>query len=181
MLEHFHAGDDVEALRLFEREILGADLSVCDLEAAFEQVQLRDLERLVGKIDSGDARSARSHAFGKNAAAAAHVEHAPAVERGMRVDPIDAQRIDVVQRFEFAVGIPPAVRELAEFLDLGRIDVDAHGLLLEPFPPVKRARLQVRFVQTGEAPGLEHSAAGDPHVHSRRVAPAQYTRWDTGW
>ncbi len=45
------------------------------------------------------------------------------------IDPAQAQRVDLVQRLEFAVRIPPAVGELAEFLELQRIDVDVMLML----------------------------------------------------
>ena len=41
----------------------------------------------------------------------------------VRVDPVEPQRIDLVQRPEFAFRIPPAMRELAEFSQLVGIGV----------------------------------------------------------
>ena len=92
-------------------------------EPAFLQVQLRHLQRLVRHVDAGDLGAAARHRFGEDAAAAADVEHALAGERGAAVDPVEAQRIDLVQRTELAVRVPPARGELAEFLELGRVGV----------------------------------------------------------
>jgi hypothetical protein len=56
-------------------------------------------------------------------AAAAHIQHVFAVDVGVLVNPASAQRIDVVERFEFAIGVPPAGRQLLEFGDFISIDV----------------------------------------------------------
>jgi hypothetical protein len=61
-----------------------------------------------------------------DAAAAADVENAFALQRSQLVDPLEAQRVDRVQRCELAVGIPPAVSKVAEFAQFLRIDV-GHG------------------------------------------------------
>ena len=44
----------------------------------------------------------------------------------MRVDPVQAQRVDLVQRPELAFRVPPAVGELAELGQFARIGVDGH-------------------------------------------------------
>ena len=124
VLEHFHAGHHVVAARLLARQLLHGDLAIGDLLAALQQVQLRHLEGLVGQIDPGHLGAARGHALRQDAAAAAHVQHTLACQGAVPVDPVEPQRIDLVQRPELAVGIPPAVRELAEFLQLLRIDVE---------------------------------------------------------
>jgi hypothetical protein len=41
----------------------------------------------------------------------------------MAVDPVQAQRVDVVQRPELALGVPPAVGEFSELLQLCGIGV----------------------------------------------------------
>jgi hypothetical protein len=41
----------------------------------------------------------------------------------MLVNPASAQRIDVVKRFEFAVGVPPAGRQFLKFGDFISVDV----------------------------------------------------------
>jgi hypothetical protein len=54
----------------------------------------------------------------------------------MAIDPFQAQRIDLVQRPELALRVPPAVGELAEFLQLGRVGV--HAPILETKTPPER-------------------------------------------
>ena len=86
-------------------------------------MQLRDLERLFGEVDARHRGAQPRHRLGEDAAAAAHVEHALARERREAVDPGEAQRVELVQRPELALRVPPAVRELAEFGELGGIGV----------------------------------------------------------
>src|SRR6185436_8202059 len=78
---------------------------------------------------AGDARAAARHALGENAAAAADVEHVLARERRVALDPFQAQRIDLVQRPELALRVPPARGEAAEFLELGGVRVHHAGIL----------------------------------------------------
>jgi hypothetical protein len=49
------------------------------------------------------------HALGEDAAAAADVEHALAKQAAALVgDPVKAHRVDLMQRLEFALHVPPA-------------------------------------------------------------------------
>ena len=77
----------------------------------------------------------RAIASDEDAAAAADVEHALARERREAVDPGEAQRIELVQRPELALRVPPAVRELAELRELGRIGVLLCGCHKQKAPP----------------------------------------------
>jgi hypothetical protein len=63
------------------------------------------------------------HCLAEQAATAAHIQHVFAFDVGVLVNPASAQRIDVVERFEFAVGVPPTGRQLLEFGDFISIDV----------------------------------------------------------
>src|SRR5690606_36638179 len=45
-------------------------------------------------------------------------------QRRQAVDPAQAQRIDLVQGPEFAVGIPPAMGQFGELGQLGRVGID---------------------------------------------------------
>ena len=62
-------------------------------QAAFEQVQARDAQRLVRKIDAGDLGAALRHALGEDAAAAADVEDALAGE------PVEVDEAEQVVQF----------------------------------------------------------------------------------
>jgi len=46
----------------------------------------------------------------------------------MFVDPVQTQRIDIVQRLEFAIRIPPAMGEFAKFVEFCTVGVE-HDVL----------------------------------------------------
>ena len=77
-------------------------------------MQLGDAQAFLAKVDARHLGAAPRHRLGEDAAAAADVEHLLAGEAGGAVDPFQAQRVDLVQRPELALRVPPAVRELAE-------------------------------------------------------------------
>src|SRR5262249_16180222 len=71
----------------------------------------------LAEVDSRHLGATARHRLGEDAAAAADVEHLLAGEASGSVDPFQAQRVDLVQRPELALRVPPAVRELREFLE----------------------------------------------------------------
>src|SRR5439155_13521894 len=103
--------------------VFGGGALVSHLCLALQQVQLGDAQRFLGEVDARDLGAAAGHRLGEDAPAAAHVEHPLAAEARALVDPVEAQRIDVVQRAELALRVPPAMGELAEFLQLCRVGV----------------------------------------------------------
>src|SRR4051794_291041 len=96
-------------------------------------MQLRDTQAFLAEVDAGDLGAAARHRLGEDAAAAADVEHLLAGEAGGAVDPFQAQRVDLVQRPEFALGVPPAVCELRKLLELCGVGV--HAPILETKNP----------------------------------------------
>src|SRR6266853_3095533 len=86
-------------------------------------MQLRDLQRLFGKVDAFHARPATRHGFGQDTAAAADVERGFPREFSDAGYPVQAQRVDLVERLELALRIPPAVRERAEFFQFPGVGV----------------------------------------------------------
>ena len=129
MLQHLHAGDDVEAARCLGSERLGGDQPVVDRGPGLELVQAGDAQRLVGEVDAGDRGPAPGHRFGEDAAAAADVDDPLAGEAAdRRLDPPEPQRIDLVQRAEHrAPGIPPVMRERRELGEFAAIEVAGAG------------------------------------------------------
>src|SRR5205085_2338122 len=123
VLEELHAGNDVEGARVARGVVLRAYALVGHSGLALQQVKLGDAQRFLREIGARDARAARRHRLGEDAAAAADIQHALAREPDARVDPAAAQRIDLVQRTELALRVPPAMRELAEFLEFRRVGV----------------------------------------------------------
>src|SRR4029078_6738075 len=100
-----------------------------------------------GKLDPAPPPASLGHRFGKDAAAAAHVENGLASEAAaLRCDIAEAQRVDVVQGLELAGRIPPAVGDSAEFGEFGRVRViddfshanDAERLRRMPIQPTER-------------------------------------------
>ncbi|MCY1450715.1 hypothetical protein D9M71_675410 [compost metagenome] len=89
-------------------------------------MQLGDRQRRLAHVDAEHRGSALGHGLAEDAAAAADVEDLLAGQADALVDPVDPQRVDIVQRLELAFAVPPAVGERLEFGDLGVVDV-AHG------------------------------------------------------
>ena len=87
-------------------------------------MHLRHFERLVADVDTRDSGARDRHGLGKEASAAPHIQDTFAFQSCYAVDVAQPQGIDVMQRLEFAVRIPPAVGQFAELLQLDRIDVD---------------------------------------------------------
>ena len=86
-------------------------------------MQPGDAQRLARQVDASDMRRTARHRLGEDAAAAAHVQHLPAVQRRQRFDPLEPQRVDCVQRPELAARIPPSVGHFTEFRQFARVDV----------------------------------------------------------
>src|SRR5262249_61175572 len=83
-----------------------------------------------------------AHPLGEYATAAADIEGRLAREARNTVDPGQAQRVDLVQRLELALRVPPAVRERAEFREFLRIGVHASHILT---PEIKKPRRSGAF------------------------------------
>ena len=130
MFEHFHAHHDIEVTGLAGRQVFDGNFFVLGRNAAFEGVQPRHLQGLVGQVHAqGAGRAAAGQGLGEDAAAAAHVHDVQAREAatGLLDDPAQPQRVDVVQGLEFAVGVPPARGENLELVQFGLVDVGAAG------------------------------------------------------
>src|SRR5690606_14881649 len=80
------------------------------------------------QIDAGDLGAAPGHRLAENAAAATHIEHALATQRGALVDVVEPHRIQNVQRTKFAARVPPALGNVIEAGDLGRVVIGSGGV-----------------------------------------------------
>ncbi len=137
VFEHLHAGDDVEPFGQLIGERLHRDLAVGDARRrCLDRVELGHLERLGSEVDAEHVGTTARHRVGKDAAAAADVEDALALQRREAIDPVEAQRIDLMQRPEVALGIPPAVGEVAELGELARVGIGGH----EPMLPTSKQK-----------------------------------------
>src|SRR5450830_919786 len=126
VFEHFQAGDHVELLGHFLGQGFGGDLAIFDIHPRFQLMQLGHGQRRFTHVDAHHGGAALGHGFAKNAAAATDVQHLLAGQVDALVNPVDPQRVDVVQGFELAFAVPPAVGQGFEFGDFGVVDV-AHG------------------------------------------------------
>ena len=75
MLEHFHAGRQIEGGGPFLRQFLRCDDSIIRGHLALERVQLRYVEHCLRQVDAEHPRTGARHRLGQNAPAAADVEH----------------------------------------------------------------------------------------------------------
>jgi len=67
--------------------------------------------------------AALGHAFRQDAATATDIQHFFTLQTGTSIDVIQPQRINFMQRLEFAMGIPPACCQCLEFVNFAKIDV----------------------------------------------------------
>ena len=152
VLEHLHAGDHVELGRQLLRQRLGGHLPVLDVaRAGFEGMQLRHFQRLGGEVDAEHAGALARHRVGRipppQPTSSTRLPASPACRS------IQSRRrgIDLVQRTELAVRVPPAMGEFAELGEFLRVDV-AHGAMLGPAEPAQRETPPKRVSQrTGQA------------------------------
>src|SRR5690606_35570695 len=107
--------------------------------------------------------------------------HALAGKARSRVDPVEAQRIDVVERPEFAGRVPPPVREVAEFLQLGGIGVHGRHCPKKEAPPRRGFGTRARSAQRLEGFALEPPPAALPAPLVGRASPAATSRWPSTW
>ena len=106
-------------------------------ETRLEQVQLRDLERLLGQVDARHAR-ARARPSPRRGSRRRIRRQARAFRQAALFRSIHARRSGLISCSgrNSPCGIPPAVRELAEFRELIRVCVDAG---LDHVPPAAKA------------------------------------------
>src|SRR6266481_2291993 len=123
VFEHFQTSDDIVVRGLFGSQVFYGDVAIVDLLAAFQQMQLGDLQRFVREINARYLCAQPGHALRQDAAAAADIQHGFSGQRCLAVDITQTQGVDVVQRLELAVRIPPFVGKLREFFYFGGIGV----------------------------------------------------------
>jgi hypothetical protein len=71
------------------------------------------------------------------------------------VDPVQANGVEFVQRFEFGVRVPPTMREVAEFLQFVGIGV-GHGKAASMKAVSGRSRINPEYI--GDGPGRQNAA-----------------------
>ena len=113
MFEHLHAGDHVILARLLDGQFLGADFAVCDIGClGFQRMQLRDTQCLGRKVDAQHLGATSRHRIGQDSATTPHIHNGKPLQRTSCSDPVQPQRIDLVQWTKFAVLVPPAMGQI---------------------------------------------------------------------
>jgi len=107
--------------------LFGGLAPVVDLDTRLVLVQARNCQRSFAHIDAGDRGAQPRHPFSQQAAPAADVDGCASGQRRLAVNVLEAQRVDIVQRFELAVRVPPARGQFLELVDFSAIDVVSCG------------------------------------------------------
>ena len=127
VLEHLHAGDDVERRGDSALQRFGRDEAVVDRDAGFEPCSRATPRALSDRSMPVTCAPRRGHRLGEDAAAASDVERR-ACRRGRRpsrsIQPSRSGLISCSGRNSLC-RIPPAMRERREFRELGGVDVRA--------------------------------------------------------
>ena len=176
MFDDLQREHDVEALAL-GRDRLGGRRAIVDIEPAFGGMELGDFDIGLGGVRRRDIEAEPAHRFRDQATAAADVEKGQAgkgfrlvelpveIHRHLLADRVEANRIELVQRLELALRVPPFGGEPREPLDFVPVDRAGafggrhRGKLLAPLFPMSPA------VRTIRAPGK----APKGHVSSARA------------
>lgn len=101
--------------------VLYGDLLIIYVQATFQGVQPGHRQRCFAHVDCSDIGASVRHALGQDAAAAADIQHPFAIQLHPLINVVQAQWVDVVQRFEFTLLIPPAVSHGFKFGNFGGV------------------------------------------------------------
>ena len=86
-------------------------------------MQFRDRQRGFSFIDRGYCRAMVGQCLGQDTSTATDVQNPLLRQIDVLTDVIHPERVDIVQRFEFAVWIPPARSESLKLADFKIVDV----------------------------------------------------------
>ena len=121
-----------ELARLLGSQRFGADFTVLNAGCAgLQRMQLGHFQGLGGQVDAQHLRPFAGHGIGQNASTAAHVDYPLSCQVDQAMDPLQTQRIDLVQGAKFAFRVPPAMGQIGKLGQFGRIDVGvAHAAIV---------------------------------------------------
>ena len=122
MLEHLHAGHDVEGVL----QRLGRTHLVVNGEALLRGMQARDLNHAGSEVDARDLGAGACQGLAQQATPAADIEHARPCQRGPLRHEARTHGIENVQWPKVTAWIPEAMRQRFEALNFAGIDV-AHA------------------------------------------------------
>jgi hypothetical protein len=163
VFQHFHAGHDVVGAGFAGGECLRGDFFVIYGYTTFKAVKICHAERLARQVDSLHVGAQSGHRFRQDAAAAANIEHPLAGQVRLSIDPVEPDRIQFMQRFEFGVRVPPAMGEIAEFLQFVGIGIGHDGCGLDEFSE-RVSRINPEYIgrQTGRQNAARTSGCPNP-------------------
>ena len=123
VLQQFHTGEYVKTAGIAGSEAFQACGNVFDLQAVFLRMPGSYPDDCLAGVQPPHRCAEARQGLRQNAAAAADVEHTPAVKRYVAADIGQAHRVDIVQGFHGTCGIPPVTGEAFEFFNLVRVDI----------------------------------------------------------
>ena len=134
VLEHFHAGHQIEGRRPFAAPApRPRRLDIRHRHLALERMQFRHIEHRLRQIDAEHRGAGARHRLAQDAAAAAHVEHARAAQSSPRARcSADAAGLSSCSGLDGPGGIPPALRQRAEFREFSRIGISCRSIHRSP-------------------------------------------------
>ena len=86
-------------------------------------MQAGDCQWLLGHVQAGGSCAGCCHRFGQDAATTTDIENLAAVEIRELSNPVEPQRVYLMEWPKFSVRIPPARRQRIKLGDFGCIDV----------------------------------------------------------
>ncbi len=122
----------------------------------------------MGQIDPDNVRAPLSHGLTEYSAAAPNIQHAGTLERGPRVDIVQSQRVDLVERFQRAVRVPPLIGqrlELGKFLGIACVLI-FDGLVHEAVILSAHSSAFWRMAATSMRANLRSSRRCSPATHT---------------
>jgi hypothetical protein len=90
-------------------------------------MQLGDAKGAVGQVNAQRISAFAGHRIGQYSPATTNIHYNPARQGCQFIDPLQAQRIDLVQWTKFALRIPPPVGQVREFSQFCWIGVHSTG------------------------------------------------------
>ena len=129
MFDHLHIEDNVKLLSLRDQDF-GARDAIFQRQILIFRMRLRSPDVLLGCIRARDFESQPRHRFGQQAAAAADVQQGETAKGTQRAripaeilgcngaNEAETHGVELMQRAEFAMRVPPLCRKPREAVDL---------------------------------------------------------------
>ena len=123
MLQHLHAGYDVETAGRGGEHLLGSDHAVVDIEPLAGGVQAGDFDHSRREIDASHSRSRARERFAQQSSAAADIEDPRACQRDPFRNEARPHRVQQMQRTKLTARIPETAGERVEFPELTLVGI----------------------------------------------------------